>query len=257
MPGTAHPVSGRMVCSRCQRPMRTRTSQQATPLCDEGIALDEPAAATAAAARPRLDDWPTRQQVHHLGRQLRRAGVATADGRSPIGAMALNPPQNLADGIGPALSPVISAGASPSAVSALSARRAEGSQMVAWLVVVLGTLLLGGGVGLIAWSLGTLQMQFWNAALGLTLGGQGILILGLVFVVSRLWRNSRYATGKLQDVHARLGQLQQTADTLAAIRTGGAPAFYTDLVRGASPHVLLANLKGQVDQLAARVAGGW
>jgi hypothetical protein len=60
----------------------------------------------------------------------------------------------------------------------------------------------------------------------------------------------------LQDVHAGLNQLQQTADVLATMRSGGAPNFYADLLRGASPQVLLANLKGQVDQLAARV-GAW
>ena len=99
-------------------------------------------------------------------------------------------------------------------------------------------------------------MLYWNLAIGLTLGGQGTLIFGLVLVVSRLWRNSRYATGKLQDVHARLGQLQHTADALTAMRSGGAPAFYADLVRGASPQVLLANLKGQLDQLASRIGNG-
>jgi hypothetical protein len=79
------------------------------------------------------------------------------------------------------------------------------------------------------------------------------LILGLVMVVSRLWRNSRFATNKLQELHARLAQLQSTADTISAQRSGGAPAFYADLARGASPQILLSNLKGQLDQLATRV----
>lgn len=92
--------------------------------------------------------------------------------------------------------------------------------------------------------------------MGLTLGGQGTLILGLVLVVSRLWRSSRYAGGKLQEVHARLAQLQHTADALTAMRSGGAPAFYADLVRGASPQMLLTNLKGQLDQLATRLGSG-
>jgi hypothetical protein len=82
------------------------------------------------------------------------------------------------------------------------------------------------------------------------------LIFGLVLVVTRLWRNSRNATGKLQDVYTRLGQLQNTADALAAMRSASAPAFYADLVRGASPQVMLANLKGQVDQLATRIGSG-
>ena len=143
------------------------------------------------------------------------------------------------------------------AVSAYAGtRRTQGGQVIAWLIVVAGTLTLASGIGLVAWSLAARQLLYWNLAMGLTLGGQGTLILGLVLVLSRLWRNSRYTSGKLQDVHARLGQLQQTADVLATMRAGGAPTFYTDLMRGASPQVLLANLKGQVDQLSARV-GAW
>ncbi len=34
------------------------------------------------------------------------------------------------------------------------------------------------------------SMRYWNLALGLTLGGQGTLILGLVLVISRLWRTA-------------------------------------------------------------------
>jgi hypothetical protein len=116
-----------------------------------------------------------------------------------------------------------------------------------------GSLVLISGIGLLAWSLAREQILYWNLALGLTLGGQGVLILGLVLVLARLWRNSRHATGKLQDVHSQLDKLQHTADTLTAMRSGGAPAFYADLVRGSSPQVLLANLKGQIDQLATRI----
>jgi hypothetical protein len=124
------------------------------------------------------------------------------------------------------------------------------------LVVAAGTIALVAGVGLIGWCLSTNLMIYWDLALGLALGGQGGLILGLVLVVSRLWRNSRHAVSKLHEVHARLGQLQHTADALAATRPGGAPAFYADLVRGASPQMLLSNLKGQLDQLASQLGGG-
>jgi hypothetical protein len=128
---------------------------------------------------------------------------------------------------------------------------------VAWLIVVAGSLALAGGVGLMAWSLSTKIMIYWNLALGLALGGQGTLILGLVLVVSRLWRHSRYAASKLQDVHSRLGQLQHTAEVLTTMRSGGsAPAFYAELARSASPHMLLTNLKGQLDQLATRLSTG-
>ena len=72
--------------------------------------------------------------------------------------------------------------------------------------LTIGVLALTGGVGIIAWSLSTAQMLYWNYALGLALAGQGTLIFGLVLVISRLWRSSRYSAAKLQDVHVRLGE---------------------------------------------------
>ena len=137
----------------------------------------------------------------------------------------------------------------------LQPRNTGAAQVIAWLVVTIGTITLGAGLGLIGWALYAQEMQHWNLSLSLALGGQGILILGLVMVVTRLWRNSRYATSKLQEMHARLGQLQNTADTISGMRSASAPSFYADLARGASPQMLLSNLKGQLDQLATRVGG--
>src|SRR6202000_1974147 len=106
-----------------------------------------------------------------------------------------------------------------------SAAQSEGSQIVGWFVVIIGALAFAGGAGPIAYSLSSKVTPYWNLGRGLALGGQGTLILGLVLVASRLWRYSRYAALKLQDVHSRLGQLQQTADVLTSMRAGGsAPA---------------------------------
>jgi hypothetical protein len=168
----------------------------------------------------------------------------------------LDPPQSLASDLEFTAAPVVTPSMPRVATTAaLRPRRSRAGQLLAWLIVTAGLAVLASGVGLIAWSLTNERFLYWNLAIGLTLGGQGALIFGLVLVVTHLWRNSRYATSKLHDVHARLGQVQQTADVLATMRAGGAPAFYTDLVRGASPQVLLANLKGQLDQLAARIGG--
>jgi hypothetical protein len=247
-----------MVCSRCQQPARGKKPATDARICDEGIALDEQPAGgkSATATAPfQSDDWPARQRARSLARELKRPSLVAA--RTTAMAFGdrrrFEPPQ---DPLGQfdltvtASTPYVA----PASTTSLQSRRTEGSQVFAWLIVLVGTIALVGGVGLIAWSLSTKQMPYWNLALGLALGGQGTLILGLVLVVSRLWRHSRYAAGKLQDVHARLGQLQHTAEILTTTRAGGgAPAFYADLARSASPHMLLANLKGQLDQLATRL----
>jgi hypothetical protein len=231
----------------------------AAAICDDGLALDDPAAAAVAATPPLKSEWQTQHQARRLEHALRRSTIDTSTPSAPHlqGPRRFDPPAQLFSSLEPQISPGLAPIAPQLAASArVGLRRSQGGQVIGWLIVVAGTLTLAGGIGLVAWSLVARQMLYWNLAIGLTLCGQGTLILGLVLVVSRLWRNSRYATGKLQDVHAGLSQLQQTADVLATMRSGGPSNFYADLLRGASPHVLLANLKGQVDQLAARV-GAW
>jgi hypothetical protein len=250
-----------MVCARCQRPLRVKKPPHAAAICDDGLALDEPAAATAAATLPRVDDWAVRQRLRYLDRELRRPRAAVGAGAVPSnfpqGPRRFDPPQfSLEELAQTAVVNFTPPADYASTRAAARSRRSSSGQIVAWLTVFAGALILAGGIGLVAWSLSTRQMLYWNLAIGLTLGGQGLLIFGLVLAVSRLWRNSRYASGKLQDVHTRLGQLQNTADALTATRSGGAPAFYADLVRGASPQVMLANLKGQIDQLATRIGNG-
>ncbi len=210
VPSVAHEVTGRMVCSRCQRPLRVKKPPHAAAICDDGLALDEPAAATAAATLPRVDDWIVRQRLRYLDRELRRpratVGAGAVASNFPQGPRRFDPPQFSLEELAQAA--VVNFTPPADYVSTRAAprsRRSGSGQIVAWLTVFAGVLILAGGIGLVGWSLSTRQMLYWNLALGLTLGGQGLLIFGLVLVVSRLWRNSRYASGKLQDVHTALG----------------------------------------------------
>lgn len=217
---------------------------------------EQPAKATAAASAPNIE-WSTEKRVRTLARELNRPTAAVK--KAVTGVVSdrrrFEPPHDLFGQQAGGLAPSIAASAAPASVSpSLPLRRTENSQIVAWLIVTMGSVTLAAGLGLIGWSLAVNQLQYWNLALGLALGGQGTLILGLVLVVSRLWRHSRFASNRLQDVQARLGQLQQTAEILTTMRSGGgAPAFYAELARSASPHVLLTNLKGQLDQLATQL----
>jgi hypothetical protein len=263
-PGLANPTSGRIVCSRCQQPLQKRNPPYTSRICDEGLALDEPAETqpsmpTSAASPFRNYDWASRQRVRTAVRELRRPNPTTANSPNRILAdrQRFDPPQDLFGQIEHATTPTIASVMPQLIPNDTAPKHSTGGQVVAWLIVMIGIAALSGGVGLMAWSLSTAQILYWNYATGLAMAGQGMLILGLILVISRLWRSSRYSSAKLQDVHVRLGQLQQTSEALVATRGGGAPAFYADLVRGASPHVMLANLKGQVDQLATRVGTAW
>lgn len=260
VPSVARSATGRTICARCQQPLRAAKPAHADKICDEGLPLDEPAVAMAATAPPIGGlDWQSRYRTRQLGRQLRRPLEASSTMPAiHTPSRRFDPPQNMLPGIDaaavahfPALTPDRTPHHSP------PTRGGEAGQVVAWLIVLVGVLALTGGTALLGWSIWHDQTRYWNEALGLTLVGQGLLIFGLVLAVTRLWRNSRYASNKLHDVTSRLAELQRTADAISAMRSGGAPAFYADLVRGASPQALLANLKGQLDQLATRLGSGW
>lgn len=245
VPAVGESGTNRSLCSRCQRPLRPSHVMQ---ICDEGVALDEqPAVAAVATSAPPTDHWQLRRRTREIGRKLRHdVGIGRPVSTSQHGEVFEDLKQLAA-------SPIIMPTEPVAPRRDDRERKPESGQLVAWLFALGGAVALGGGIGAIVWSLAGDRPDLWNPAVGLTLIGQGLLIFGLVMIVARLWRGQRYASTKLQDVHGDIAQLQRTADALSAMRAGGAPAFYAELVRGASPQMLLSNLKGQLDQLATRL----
>jgi hypothetical protein len=264
MPTIGQPGTNKCVCTRCQHVLR---APHAVQISEAGIALDQldrsrqlagavSAGTVPAPSATALDGWELRRRNRELGRKLRhdlghlRTRTTSANPVANRFALPENIFHDLPLGAAAATYPPSQLESSPRS-SAVS-RRSEGGQFIAWFTALCGASVLGVGLGTVSWSLSADRYEIWNLAVGLTMIGQGLLIFGLVLIAARLWRNSRYASTKLIDVHAQLGQLQSTADALTMMRSG-APAFYAELVRGASPQMLLANLKGQLDQLATRV----
>ena len=124
----------------------------------------------------RTDDWPARQRVRNLARELKRPGIVASKAATATLSdhRRFEPPQDLFGQFDQtAAAQFASSPTLPPVSAALPSRSGEGSQIVAWLIVTLGTLALAGGVSLIAWSISTKQMMYWNLSLGLALGGQG------------------------------------------------------------------------------------
>jgi hypothetical protein len=218
--------SSKLACSRCHATLRP---PHAVGASEAGIVLDDGVALELVDSRPPLvaDDWQLRRRSRDLGRKLRHDAAGTQ--------RRIDEPQNVfADLAEQTASPIVDPGSYAKSAPTAPAPRPEFGQYIAWFVTLLGFTSLASGLGIIGWAIAHGGSEYWDHALALTLAGQGFLIFGLVLVVTRLWRNSRYASGKLQEVHSELGQLQRTADALSAMR-GGAPAFYAELVRGASP----------------------
>ncbi len=249
VPAIARAGTSKLACTRCHNTLRP---PHAVGFSEAGIALDDDIALEVVDSRPPIvsDDWQLRRRTRELGRKLRH---------EPVGSQRRDgSPQNLFSELAAqTASPIVDPGRYAQPTSTTKPPSPEMGQVVAWFITFTGFTSLVAGLGMIAWSIAHGGSGYWDHALALTLAGQGTLIFGLVLVVTKLWRNSRYASGKLQEVHTELGQLQRTAETLSAMRNGGAPAFYAELVRGASPQMLLTNLKGQLDQLATRLGSQW
>jgi hypothetical protein len=107
---------------------------------------------------------------------------------------------------------------------------------------------------LLAWSLVGKREDLWPIGVPLALIGQAGLILGLVLQLDGLWTTSRSTAAALSELDGELKNVRQATTLLSTSRSGGAQSFYLHLAEGASPQLLLADLKGQMDLLAQQMA---
>ncbi|MBN2024004.1 MAG: hypothetical protein JW809_14565 [Pirellulales bacterium] len=139
-------------------------------------------------------------------------------------------------------------------------RRARGTPLdgVVWLVALIGLTALSCGGVLMAWSLATGRADLWG--IGAPVAGGGLaalaLTLGVVLVLrlDRLGSESRRTEARLAQVNNQLHRLETAAVTLSSpAHHSPSGAFYGHLADGASPQLLLADLKSQLDLLAVKI----
>jgi hypothetical protein len=200
----------------------------------------------ATAAGPEFDDgWESGEQLRDIERVLypaRRKAAGAADGCE---AVRCDPPH---------------AGLPhrhlPSADEPATDRAAHGSKTTAfaWLTLVLGSGGFVGGACVLAWSLTIGQQEMWRIGLPLMLSGQVVLLLGLALQIDRLRREGREAAARLGNVHQRLDDLKTATTLLGSSHGPSATSFYSHFASGASPQLLLSDLKSQLDLLAMKIA---
>lgn len=131
---------------------------------------------------------------------------------------------------------------------------AKRSSWFAWTVTSLGLMAFTCGGVLLAWSYAVGRSDLWNLGIPVTVVGQIGLLVGLVLQLERIWQNNRYAVEKLDEVDERLADIRHSHTLLRVNHSSAAQAFYTHMAEGASPSLLLADLKGQLDLLAVRLS---
>jgi hypothetical protein len=94
----------------------------------------------------------------------------------------------------------------------------------------------------------------WPIGLPLALIGQAGLIIGLVLQLDGLWQSNRQTAETLSELDGELSRVRHATTLLTTTKNASAQSFYAHMAEGASPQLLLADLKGQLDLLAQQMA---
>jgi hypothetical protein len=232
-----------IVCAKCHRELRFTV---ASAIVDAGIALDEQAQEMPRGpiGRDLIAEEESRLKLRQLGRQIR------APYAQPISIEAVpfwdRVKLDAADS-----SPQLRTIAKE---SRRADRRSAGNGFLTFLLTS-GVLGFFAGATTLIWSAAYSRTLVWQWGLTATLASEGLLIVGLTWMAVRLWHNSRRLNHELRHVDDQLEEIHELAGSISAGRLSGSQHYYHHFSQVANPHMLVANLRGQIDQLAERMAG--
>ncbi len=259
VPAVARGANGPLVCPRCELDLPAIPASHGTisdgMLSDTGIALDlyDEKKSESPPRIDLLDQDELRQQLRRIGRKL---GPIRKDAQEEKGARI--------DWMhGPATVPECSE-ANLASMAYHTSREPTPSvrttgTWLASLLLLCGLAGIAAGAGLLAWSAATpwfsanQSTPAWQWGMTTTIASQGMLIAGLVWMASRLWRNSRRVNRQLQGIDRQLAEIQYQTGSGSDRRTPPSGAYYDHFARGASSQLLLANLRGELEQLSVRI----
>ncbi len=124
----------------------------------------------------------------------------------------------------------------------------------AWASICLGLMAFACGGVLLGWSVLGQRTELWSLGVPITLVGQVALLVGLCLQLDRLWSENRDTSKRLGQMDEQLEELRQTTRLMGTPYHSASQSFYTHLSEGASPKMLLSDLKGQIDLLAVRMS---
>ena len=250
VPGVALRDGKGFCCPRCSKDLSSDgpvATAEMAPGPPETAAAETPTAGGPATSR--YDAWELQQQLRHIGRVLEPDGVGRR-GQSPgQGAAA----RLDAAHTGPSAWHMPPTGRPVRVDKPQPKRSHSASAVLTWIALSLGTMAFVCGGMLLLWSVAAGREELWGVGMPVALCGQIALLVGLVLQLDRLWQDSRRAADKLDDVDEQLHDLKTTTAMLSTTHSPSAGAFYAHLADGASPELLLSDLKGQLDMLAVKL----
>ena len=128
------------------------------------------------------------------------------------------------------------------------------SYLLAWALLSLGLATFACGAVLLGWSFAAERDDLWPLGLPLALIGQAGLIVGLILQLDGLWSSNRQTAKTLSELDDELSRVRHATTLLTTTKHTSAQSFYAHMAEGASPQLLLADLKGQLDLLAQQMS---
>ncbi len=257
VPGLYSADAGKYCCPRCGDDLSDRTTHPSPEAPADPAGPDLPPAraegaecASTSHCPPAYDGWELEERLRHIERVLNLDRTdAKHDGSTGGHEYArLDAPHGQPAGWHyPA---VVEAKAARRRTADASAKR-TGLAALTWTVLALGVMAFACGGVLLAWSTISARQHLWTVGMPIGLAGQIVLLVGLILQLDRLWHDNRDTAAKLHHVDEQLHDL----NTATLLRTGHGPGshFYSHMASGASPLMLLADLKSQLDVLAIRL----
>ena len=232
-------------CARCHKPFSDDATTNA-PDAAKDIAPTKtrraPSNSTDWLEKALLEDWELEDELNEA--QLLAASLGVREpASSTIRFDATHRPGRTRE----------STYARPSSKSRQRQQPAE-SFFLSWCILSCGMMAFVFGAVLIGWSFADDRPDLWRLGLPFTLAGQAALLVGLVFQLDGLWRSNREAAETLDELDSQLDELRHATSLLSTTHSSSAKSFYLHMADGASPNLLLADLKGQLDLLANRIA---
>ena len=253
VPGVASGETGKYSCPRCgtflcqagTRAAPETASDDAGPPTSADPSEPEPVVFIPEPP-PTYDGWELEQKLRHIERLLRidkpdpsqqgapQRGIARVDA-SHGGSPGWHYP----------------AAAQQKAARARARSTEPWLPVLTWFVLAVGLMASAFGGVLLAWAAAGGRQDLWAIGMPVGLAGQIVLVIGLILQLDRLWHDNRDTAEKLDHVGERLFDLNKTTALLGT--SGGSTSFYSHMAGGASPQLLLADLKSQLDLLSARL----
>lgn len=232
VPGLGSPADGALRCGKCAQPLTDSPAPVLNKAALERLLGDLPVAE---------DDWALEAELRGMQRMLGTLRATTPS--TAIHAAHPAPPAWH-----------VPTEALPAEVRPAIADAKSATHLVAWTILSLGLAVFACGGVLLGWSIAAGREDLWPIGMPLALIGQAGLILGLVLQLDGLWHTSRSTARALTQLDGELANVRQATTLLSTSHASGSQSFYVHLAEGASPQLLLADLKGQLDLLAQQMA---